>query len=83
MNPAARVAIGAISAYRSLLSPFLGRHCRYMPSCSEYAAMAIEDWGVARGGWFALRRIARCHPWSRSGLDLPPRNPTVRTNGGA
>ncbi len=83
MTVPARAAIAAISGYRRLLSPMLGRHCRYMPSCSEYAQLAIEDWGALRGSWLAVRRIARCHPWSRTGLDLPPRNPLTGANGGA
>lgn len=83
MTAAARVALAGITAYRAVVSPLLGRHCRYMPSCSEYAAMAIEEWGAWRGGWLALRRVARCHPWSRTGLDLPPRNPAAGARGGA
>jgi len=46
--------------------------CRFVPSCSVYAAEAVERHGIRRGGWLALRRIARCHPWGGHGLDQVP-----------
>jgi len=52
------------------LSPFGG--CRYRPTCSQYAAEAIAMHGAARGGWMALKRLARCHPFARSGFDPVP-----------
>lgn len=61
-----------ISAYRYLLSPFLGNNCRYYPSCSCYAQEAIQRHGAWRGGWLALRRIGRCHPWHAGGVDPVP-----------
>jgi uncharacterized protein len=62
-----------IRAYQLLVAPVLGNNCRYWPSCSHYAAEAIEAHGAARGGWLALRRVARCHPWGGSGVDpVPP-----------
>lgn len=61
-----------IRAYQLLLSPFLGNHCRFHPSCSAYAQEAILRHGAARGGWLALRRIGRCHPWHEGGLDPVP-----------
>jgi len=63
---------GLIWAYRMLVSPFLPAHCRYWPSCSAYASVALRDHGVVDGGWLALRRIARCHPWGGSGHDPVP-----------
>ena len=73
MSHAARIAIALVALYRRWISPMLGTHCRYLPCCSEYTQMAIEEWGVARGVWLGARRILRCHPWSATGLDLPPR----------
>lgn len=67
-----RILIGLIEAYRYLLSPWLGRACRYSPTCSEYARDAIDRHGAARGSWLALRRISRCHPWHEGGFDPVP-----------
>jgi putative membrane protein insertion efficiency factor len=71
-SPGRRVAIGAIRAYQRLLSPFLGPSCRYLPTCSEYAATAIERHGVWRGTWLGLKRILRCHTWAAGGYDPVP-----------
>jgi uncharacterized protein len=68
---------GLIRAYQLLLSPLLLPSCRYLPSCSSYAAEAIETHGAARGSWLALRRLLRCHPWGGSGYDpVPPAGPS-------
>ncbi|HEY1382629.1 MAG TPA: membrane protein insertion efficiency factor YidD [Dongiaceae bacterium] len=64
--------VAPIRFYQWTLSPLLGINCRYAPSCSEYAAEAIATHGAIRGGWLALRRIARCHPWGGSGYDPVP-----------
>ena len=62
-----------IGAYRLALSPFFGRRCRFYPSCSAYAAEAIELHGSLKGSWLAIRRIARCGPWHPGGPDpVPP-----------
>jgi uncharacterized protein len=62
-----------IAGYRLLLSPFLGRQCRFYPTCSEYAQEAIERHGSLRGSWLAVTRIARCGPWHPGGPDPVPR----------
>ena len=66
------VLIALIRVYQWLISPWLGNHCRFYPSCSEYAREAIERHGVMRGVWLALRRLLRCHPWHPGGVDPVP-----------
>jgi putative membrane protein insertion efficiency factor len=61
----------AIRAYQVGISPWLGPACRFHPSCSEYARLAIERDGLWLGGRRALRRLGRCHPFGGGGLDLP------------
>lgn len=74
MSPAARLLLAVVAAYRRFLSPALGQRCRFHPSCSGYAAEALEVHGAARGGWLAVRRLGRCHPFHRGGHDpVPPR----------
>jgi hypothetical protein len=63
--------IALIRGYRLMISPWLGSACRFHPSCSQYAVAVIERDGALRGGMRALRRISRCHPLGRGGLDLP------------
>jgi hypothetical protein len=65
-------AHGAIRAYQLTLSGLVGRHCRHLPSCSEYADEAIARHGLWAGGWMGLARICRCGPGGTSGLDLVP-----------
>ena len=72
MSPLGRVLLGLIGAYRKLISPLLGPHCRFAPTCSAYAADAIREHGGLRGGWLAIKRVARCHPWSAGGVDHVP-----------
>ena len=63
--------IQLVILYRATLGQFLGGHCRYQPTCSQYAIDAITKYGPWRGSWLAVRRIARCHPWGGSGYDPP------------
>ncbi|CAA9328514.1 MAG: Membrane protein insertion efficiency factor YidD [uncultured Frankineae bacterium] len=72
MSPAARVLHAAVRAYQLWISPLLGPHCRFAPSCSAYAAQALQTHGAGRGTWLALRRIARCHPFHPGGHDPVP-----------
>lgn len=64
--------IALLKAYRYAISPLLGNNCRFVPSCSEYAVEAIERHGSGRGGWLAMRRVLRCHPWCDGGHDPVP-----------
>jgi len=62
-----------IRFYQYVISPFTSASCRYTPTCSQYAAEAIQVHGPFRGGWMAIRRISSCHPWGGSGYDpVPP-----------
>ncbi len=64
--------IGLIRAYQYAVSPLLGPHCRFLPSCSEYAAEAVARYGPWRGGWLAIKRVGKCHPGHPGGLDPVP-----------
>lgn len=67
-----------IRIYQLLLAPLLPPVCRFEPSCSRYSIDALRLHGPLRGGWLALRRIARCNPWGGSGFDpVPPRGPGI------
>ncbi len=81
-----RCVRGALRAYKLTLSPLIGRQCRYLPTCSEYAAEALIGHGAWRGSWLAARRLCRCNPWGGSGYDPvphprgnPPTGTTART----
>lgn len=61
-----------IRFYQYAISPFLPPHCRYTPTCSTYAVESISRFGIMRGGWLAIKRLGRCHPWHESGYDPVP-----------
>ncbi len=61
-----------IRVYQYLLSPWFGTQCRFYPTCSEYARMAILEYGSMKGSALALRRVLKCHPWHAGGVDLVP-----------
>ena len=71
-----RILIGALRVYGWLISPLLGNHCRYHPTCSAYAQEAVAVHGPLRGLWLGARRLLRCHPWHPGGYDpVPPAKP--------
>jgi uncharacterized protein len=74
----ARLLLLLIAGYQRTLSPLLGNVCRFEPSCSRYTATCVERFGALRGGFLGARRIARCHPFHRGGVDLPPETWPVR-----
>jgi putative membrane protein insertion efficiency factor len=64
-----------LRGYKLLLSPLYPGACRFVPSCSDYAAAAIREYGALKGAWLAVKRLSRCHPYGGSGIDaVPPRN---------
>jgi putative membrane protein insertion efficiency factor len=67
-----RVVLALIRAYQWFLSPLLGPRCRFAPTCSEYAIEAISEHGLWRGGWLAIKRVSRCHPFNPGGHDPVP-----------
>ena len=74
--------IGLIKAWRLLVSPLYGQVCRYYPSCSAYALEAVQVHGAVKGSWLAVRRLLRCNPWARGGVDhVPPRGSTASHRG--
>jgi len=64
--------LALIGGYQYAISPLLGRNCRYLPTCSEYAAEAVTKYGAIRGGWLGVKRVCRCHPWHPGGYDPVP-----------
>ena len=77
-------ALIAIALYQRILSPYMPGACRYEPTCSHYAQDAIRAHGLPAGGWLALKRLARCHPWGGRGYDpAPPPRRKDNTHAGA
>ena len=72
ITPAARLCIGLIRVYQMTLSPLIGMHCRFYPTCSRYAVEAIQVHGAIKGTWMAARRLGRCHPLGGAGYDPVP-----------
>jgi len=75
------VILALIRFYQRFISPALPPSCRFTPTCSQYSYEAIERYGLLKGGWLSLRRVARCHPWNPGGYDPVPRSlgPESRT----
>lgn len=70
-----QAALAAIRLYQLTLSPYIGRQCRFYPTCSHYASEAIATHGLLRGGRLAVGRLGRCHPFHPGGVDLVPTGP--------
>ena len=68
----ARLVVALLRVWQYLVSPVYGPTCRFYPSCSAYALEAVDRHGLVRGGWLALRRLGRCHPWNPGGVDPVP-----------
>lgn len=67
-----RVLIWLVRGYKRFISPLLPPACRFTPTCSEYALEAIQKYGALKGGWMAIKRILRCHPFHPGGYDPVP-----------
>jgi putative membrane protein insertion efficiency factor len=72
LTPLQRLALAVVRGYQLIVRPFLTGSCRYLPTCSEYAAEAILTYGACKGGWIGLKRVMRCHPFGGFGLDPVP-----------
>ncbi len=66
-----RLLIALVRFYQRAISPLLGSNCRFSPTCSQYTIEAVEKYGAIRGLWKGVKRIARCHPFSKGGFDPP------------
>lgn len=64
--------IGLIKLYQLVISPMIGPKCRFTPTCSSYAIVALQKHGMIKGIWLTVKRIGRCHPWGGSGWDPVP-----------
>ncbi len=67
-----------VKGYRYTVSPLIGFHCRYLPTCSDYADQALQRHGLWAGSWMTMARVCRCHPWGNSGLDFVCEAPPQR-----
>ena len=81
MSLAARALLLAVRMYQAFFSALMPSACKFYPSCSHYAAQAVRILGARRGSWLALRRVSRCHPFTRGGVDLVPDAADFRKSG--
>ena len=72
MSSMKTAVLRVIQFYQRFISPGLGSNCRYYPTCSHYTYEAVEKYGVRKGSWLGIKRIARCHPWHPGGVDPVP-----------
>ena len=68
--------VGLVKFYQAAISPWLGKSCRYSPTCSQYMIEAVKEWGPLKGSWMGIKRIGRCHPWGGDGYDPVPKKNT-------
>ncbi len=82
-NLAKTVVLSLLRGYKWIISPMLAPACCYVPTCSEYAMEAVDRFGVVRGGWMAMRRVLRCHPFVKGGYDpvLDAKHPAATVGG--
>src|ERR1700674_6004283 len=83
MSRAARALLFVVRVYQSFFSALMPSACKFYPSCSQYAAEALALHGARRGSWLALRRLSRCHPFTRGGVDLVPDAESSQSSGKA
>lgn len=74
----ARPLIWLIRGYQIVISPMLPPSCRFTPSCSAYAITALRRFGIGKGSWLTFRRLLRCNPWNRGGVDHVPEKRAAR-----
>ncbi len=81
LSPGARLLIVLIRVYQRAISPLLGPHCRFNPTCSHYGIEALRRFGVVKGSWLTVKRVLKCHPLYAGGDDpVPPKNTDTREN---
>ena len=81
LSPGARLLIVLIRVYQRAISPLLGPHCRFNPTCSHYGIEALRRFGVIKGCWLTVKRVLKCHPLNAGGDDpVPPKNTDSREN---
>ncbi len=81
-SPLAWLLIWFLRGYRTFVSPLYGQVCRFHPTCSAYALEAVQTHGALVGSWYAVRRLARCHPWAAGGHDpVPPKGASAAARG--
>ena len=73
-----KIVVTLIKGYKMFISPLLPPSCRYQPTCSTYAIQAVERFGVIQGGWLAIKRILRCHPFHPGGYDPVPHKHSLK-----
>ena len=66
-----KLILASIKFYQKFISPFLGKRCRFYPTCSEYSTLAIKKYGLSKGSFLSIKRLLKCHPWHPGGIDFP------------